>query len=180
MDKNYYNFLKFRTDLIELLGKYKLKISGTGFDDGSMRIESIKDGSAYILKDICLNYEAVDTDWNHLPIDYILNMFPEEHTPLFSNKKVGVFTNNPSKALLIFEDLVSKNKDNINKHRRSLDHIDLLLKDGTYYTWIKVIDNSRGHGCGKAYIDKNLTLRELQEIVIPICVYCERKNIIVF
>lgn len=180
MDKEYYNFLKFRTELIELLNKYRLEISGTGFDDGSMRIESMKNGSAYILKDIYSNYEAVDTDWNPLPTNYILNMFPEEYTPPFKNKKVGIFTNNSNKAWLIFEDLANQNKDNINRYRKSLDHIDLLLKDGTYYTWIKTIDNSRGHKCQKAYIDKNLTLKELQEIVVPICTHCERENIIVF
>lgn len=180
MDKDYYNFLKFRTDFIELLEKYKYELSGLGFDDGSMRLESIKNGSVYILKDTYSNYEAVDADWNPLPIDYILNMFPEKHDRPFNNKKVGIFTNNSNKAISIFEDLVGQNKNYINRYRKSKNNIDLLLEDGNYYTWIKTIDASKGHRCGKAYIDRNLTLKELQEIVIPICTCCKRKNIIVF
>jgi len=42
MNKEYINFLNFRTELIELLHKYKYEISGTGLDDGSMSISDEK------------------------------------------------------------------------------------------------------------------------------------------
>ena len=42
MKKDNLKFLKFRTELIELLDKYKYEISGTGDDDGSIQINDKK------------------------------------------------------------------------------------------------------------------------------------------
>lgn len=178
MDKTVLNFISFRSELIELLNKYRYKISETNLDDGSMNIEDNK-GNAYILRDSYSDYEALDNDYNPLPTDYIINMFQEEHMTQFHNGKIGIFTNNRNKASAFFEDLYNQNKEDVERYRQGKDQIDLLLKDGDYYTWIKPIDMSRGHRCCKAFIDKNLTLDILQEIVVPICAYCTRKNIIV-
>lgn len=181
MDKNQINFLQFRTELIELLDKYKYEISGTNLDDGSMNVENSK-GNIYILRDTFSNYEALDNDWNTLSTDYILEMFSERQNSILPLKnKVGVFTNDPSKARSLLEDLYNQNKDNTERYRQSNDSecMDLLLKDGTYYTWIKPIRMSRGHRCSRAYIDKNLTLTELQLMVLPLCVYCERKDVVI-
>lgn len=178
MDKNQLNFLQFRTELLELLGKYNYKISGTNLGDGSINVENNK-GNIYILRDAYSDYEALDNDYNSLPTDYIVNMFQEEHMNSFYNYKIGIFTNNRDKASIIFEDLYNQNKENIERYRQGKDQIDLLLKDGTYYTWIKPINMSRGHRCCKAYIDKNLTLDILNTVVVPICAYCTRENITV-
>jgi len=178
MDKKDLNFISFRSELLELLNKYKYEISGTNLDDGSMNIDDNK-GNIYILRDAYSDYEALDNDWNTLPTDYIINMFQEEHIPPFCNDKIGIFTNNRDKALRFFENLNNQNKENVERYRQGKDQIDLLLKDGTYYTWIKPIDMSRGYRCYKAFIDRNLTLNELQMIVVPICVYCKKENIIV-
>jgi len=177
MNKNGLNFISFRSELIELLNKYKYELSGTGFDDGSMRVEDVIGKKVYLLRDSYSHYEALDDDWNTLPTDYIVNMFQEEHMIPFHNGKIGVFTNNRDKAFTFFKDLYNQNKENIERFRQSRDQIDLLLKDKTYYTWIKPIDSSRGHKCYKAFIDKNITLNELNYVIVPICAYCTRENI---
>ena len=177
MNKQDLNLISFRSELIELLNKYRYEISGTGFDDGSMRIEDTKGKNIYLLRDSYSDYEALDDDWNTLSTNYIINMFPEDHMTQFNNGKIGVFTNKRDKASIIFEELYSQNKENVERYRQSKDQIDLLLKDGDYYTWIKPTDNSRGHRCYKAFIDKNITLDILNTIVVPICVYCTRENI---
>jgi len=179
MNKNDLNFIGFRSELIELLNKYRYELSGTGFDDGSMRVEDIRGKKVYLLRDSYSDYEALDDDWNTLPTDYMINMFQEEHTIPFHNGKIGVFTNNRDKASAFFENLYNQNKENVERFRQSKDQIDLSLKDETYYTWIKPLDSSRGHKCSKAFIDKNITLNELNCIIVPICAYCTRGNITV-
>jgi hypothetical protein len=183
MDKNQEKFLKFRTDLIELLSKYRYKISGTGYDAGSMNIEDLKNQKIYILKDSYSDYEALDNDWKSISESYILDVFPEENTSFVDmSKNVGIFTNNTDKVKMIFSNLYEQNKNNVEKYREGIksEHVDLILKDNTRYIWIKPNNGSRGHRCGKAYIDKNLTLTELQYYVYPICTYCTRKDIVVF
>jgi len=179
MNKNDLNFISFRSELIELLSKYKYEISGTNLDDGSMNIEDDRNGKIYILRDSYSDYEALDNDYNPLPTDYIENMFQEEHMNPFYNHKIGIFTNNRNKAFALLKDLYNQNKENVEKYWQSKDNISLILKDGTYYTWIKPIDSSRGHRCCKAFIDKNLILNMLYTIVAPICVYCTRENVTV-
>jgi len=179
MDKKDLNFIGFRSELIELLNKYRYEISGTGFDDGSMRIEDVRKKNVYLLRDAYSDYEALDDDWNALPTDYIINMFQEKHMTQFHNGKIGVFTNNRGKAIVFFEDLYNQNKEDVERYMHSKDQIDLLLKDGNRYSWIKPIEMSRGHKCCKAFIDKNLTLDVLHTVVVPICAYCTKENITV-
>ena len=176
MNKQDLNFISFRSELIELLNKYRYDISGTNLDDGSMNIEDNK-GNIYVLRDTYSDYEALDNNYNPLPTDYIVNMFQEEHMTQFHNGKIGVFTNNRNKASMFFDNLYNQNKEDVERYRQSKDQIDLLLKDGTYYTWIKPIDSSRGHKCFKAFIDKNITLNMLHYSIVPICAYCTRENI---
>lgn len=176
-----FKFLKFRTELIELLNKYHYDIAGTGYDDGSMRIDAIQECTNYILRDDTSDYEASRVDDEFLvdiSADYILNIFPEQQRSIMPNKtKIGIFTNSRYKAILFFDELYNRNNEQIEWYKNSKDEISLLLKDESYYTWIKPIDSSRGHRCSKAYIDKNLTLNELQEIVFPICVFCTRDTV---
>jgi len=184
MNKEYMNFLNFKTELIELLNKYRYEISGTGLDDGSMDVENKLNGSRYILKDGYSDYEATDSDYNLLSTDYILNMFPENNDneyPYFIDNRIGVFSNNYYKVSEFFMKLYNENKDNVERFRSNANEMDLLFKDGMNYIWIKPRDSSRGYRCrNKVYIDRNLTLNELEVIVKPICCYCERKDIKIF
>jgi len=180
VNKEYIKFLKFRTELIELLDKYKYQISGTNLDDGSMNIEN-KNGVAYILRDSYSDYEALDFDWNLLSTEYILNIFPEVNTSPINNDNIGIFSNNYNKVYALFNDLYNQNKENVKRFRKSKEEINLLLEDGRYFVWIKPIDNSRGWRCSKVvYIDRNLTLNKLQYNVMPICCYCKREDIRIF
>ena len=181
MNKEYINFLNFRTELIELLHKYKYEISGTGLDDGSMSISDEKNSNSYILKDSYSDYEVTDNDYNILSTDYILEMFPENNNNYFTSNMIGVFSNNYYKVSEFFMKLYNENKDNIENFRSNTNEMDLLFKDGINYIWIKPRDSSRGYRCrNKVYIDRNLTLNELGSIIKPVCCYCERKDINIF
>ena len=175
-------FLKFRTELIELLSKYKYTISGTGYDDGSMEIEDIKEGKNYLLMDDASDYSTFRLN-NEAIVDivteYILGMFPEQQHTKLSRTNAGVFTHSRYKAEQFLDNLFQANRELVEQYKKSKDEIVLLLKDGSRYTWIKPTNSSRGYKCSKAYIDKNLTLNELNKIVFPICIYCARGDVLV-
>jgi len=179
MDKEYIKFLKFRTELIELLKKHRYQISGANLDDGSINIEN-KNGIAYILRDSYSNFEALDYNYNLLSTDYILNMFPEDNTSPIENSNIGIFSNNYDKVYALLNELYNKNKYSVKRFRKSKEEMDLLLEDGRYFVWIKPKDMSRGHRVSSAIIDRNLTLNELQYHVRPICVYCRREDVSIF
>jgi len=175
MDKNDFNFLKFRTELIELLDEYKYEISGTGDDDGSIQISDSRHGVLYTMSDSCWGYKIYDEDFIE---EYILHFFEKNVKNNYFENKIGVFTNDRDKAVKLFTNLYHDKRQEIDYYRNSKEIQEIRLLDGTQYLWIKPNDGSRGHKCGKVYIDKNLTLNEL-DYVIPIC-YCSRENVIVF
>jgi hypothetical protein len=178
MDKNDFEFLKFRTELIELLEKYKYEISGTGWeDDSSIEISNSRKGILYTISDSCDNYQIYNESFLE---EYILSCFEENKEISFHNSKIGVFTHDRDKVEKLFTNIYHDKRQEIDYYRNSRELQEIGLLDGTLYKWIKPNDGSRGHKCGKAYIDKNLTLNELNYIVVPICVYCSRENIIVF
>lgn len=177
MDKNNFNFLKFRTELIELLDKYKYEISGTGYDDGSMEISNSRYGVLYTISDSYNNYQILNEDFLE---EYILSCFEENKEVNYHNSKIGVFTNDRNKIEKLFTNIYHDKRQEIDYYRNSREIQEIRLLDGTQYKWIRPIYNSRWHRCDKAYIDKNLTLDELNYIVIPICVYCSRENVTVF
>lgn len=175
------NIIKFRNELIELLNKYDYELSGTVLDDGSMNISDLKNNKLYLLKDIESDYEILK-DKNNSLVDissgFILSMFPDKQNIIKPEKtRIGVFTNNYWKASKFFTQLVNQNKNDIKYYKSSEEFQKVMLRDETKYVWIKTNQSSRGYRCSQAYIDKNLTLLELLTIVLPICVYCERKDV---
>jgi hypothetical protein len=110
--------------------------------------------------------------------EYILNCFEENKENNFHYSKIGVFTNDRNKVEKLFTNIYHDKRQEIDYYRNSREIQEIRLLDGTQYLWIRPNDKSRGHKCGKAYIDKNLTLNEL-DYVIPSC-YCSRENVIVF
>ena len=173
MNKDHVKFLNFRNELLKLLNKYNYDLQGTQFDDGSMYVDN------FILTG---NYDAVwinDEDkWVYLMDEYILGMFSENtRFPPLNNNTIGIFSNNPSKADKILSELASNNKDNVKFHRKSKDFQELILNDETRYIWIKISNNSRGYKVSQAYIDREITLDELYDIIVPVCFYCTRDKI---
>jgi hypothetical protein len=175
MDKNDFNFLKFRTDLIELLNKYKFELSGTCFDDGTMNVHDIRSGKNHVISD-SINYYQVYDEEDFIE-EYILSFFKDNKESRLNNSKIGIFTNDYFKASNFFTNLYHSKRQEIDFYRNSESIQEIKLLDGTQYLWIKPIDNSRGHRVEKAYIDRNLTLNELCYIVVPICVYCTTDNV---
>lgn len=169
-----FNFLKFRTDLIELLKKYKYELSGSMLDDGSMNIFDEHSGKYYILSGYSNNYAVKEEDFIE---EYILSFFKNNKDLKFNNLTIGIFTNDYYKALVFFTNIYHEKRQEIDFYRNSESIQKIKLLDGTQYIWIKPVDYLRGCRVHKAYIDKNLTLNELCHIVIPICAYCTKDNV---
>lgn len=112
----------------------------------------------------------------------ILNAFPIENSmPYISDKiKVGIFTNDADKAENVLYKIFWDNIDVAQRFVNDKDTKSVLLEDGTWYVWIKPILKSRGHRCRKAYIDRNINVDVLYELVVPICLFCTRKDITIF
>jgi len=142
-----------------------------------MEISDYKNGRLYTISDSCDNYQIYNENFIE---EYILHFFEDSKELKLHNSKIGVFTNDYYKALKLFTNLYHDKRQEIDSYRNSESIQEIRLLNGTQYLWIKPINNSRGHRCEKAYIDKNLTLNELNNIVIPICVYCRREDVVVF
>jgi hypothetical protein len=111
----------------------------------------------------------------------ILNMFPIEGRSIYSPLKIkaGIFTNNINKAERVFNRIYNDNKDSVVRYINGKNDKSIMLSDGTWYVWIKPTLNARGHRCRKAYIDKDIDINTLHDLIIPICIYCTREDVIV-
>lgn len=90
--------------------------------------------------------------------------------------RCGIFTSNRYEAKIILDEIASNNKDNIEFYRNSSIELDLRLKDGTDYIWLRPSDSSRGFRCSKAIIDLAIDSKIIRELIMPICIYCEEKD----
>lgn len=174
-------FIEFRSELINLLDKYNCEISGTALDDGSMQITDLCNGEINILTDSFNNYNMKDADYNDISTDYILNMFDDKISIKPNKARVGIFTNSNEKALKLLDDIYNDTKkQNIKHYKKSKDNAQIMMNDGTHYIVIPPRRSSIGYRCSKAYIDKTVTINQLNDIILPICIYCEKKDVIIF
>jgi len=170
--------LQFRKELINLLNKYNYTISGSYMDDGNIIIND----EEYILKD-SPNYELikVDIDYNWISLDeeFILSCFDDKECNDYIswNNKIGIITDDIDKCNTIFNKIYLENEGNIEYFKNSTYSKELKLLSGEVYVWIKARKSSRGHKCSKAYIDKNIPLDILHNVVLPICVFVSRKDV---
>jgi len=186
LNKNDLVALNFRDDLIKLLNKYDCEITGSCMDDGYMNLEFDFDFGNYIMKGKYNNYNIMKENsekYESIMDTYILSCFSEPITmDGLSNVKVhGIFTNDENKAENKIQEIYNKlDKNNIYRLINSKNQKELQLLDGSRYVWIKPIDSSRGYKCTEAFIDRELTLEELQYNVLPICIYCGKDTVKVF
>lgn len=185
--------LQFRDELIKLCDKYRCNVSGSNYDDGTMTLEIYDKNndwtSYYTIKDIYQNYNLYKENDDYkmdCVMDAIINEEFDRNSGEMAglnNIKVscGVITNDWAKANLKFQELRCKYKDNeveafiINK-----DRMELKLINNFRYTWIKSRTSSKGYRCGKIIIDRNITLEELNEIILPMCYACGRDDVEIF
>ena len=181
MNRNDLMALNFREDLIKLLKKYDCEISGSYMDDGYMSLEFNSGFGNYFIQDKIDNYNIQNDNYENVIDNYILNYF-SEHSGL-NNVKVhtGIFTNDANKAEGKIQDIYNKlGEDNTKRFINSKNQKELQLLDDSRYIWIKPIDSARGYKCTNAFIDRGLTLEELQHVVFPICRYCGKDTVKVF
>lgn len=187
------NVLQFRDELIQLLKKYKCEISGACQGDGHMSLEFYNDKSNlysyYEMEDVYSNYSLYkeNDDYNlECVMDNIINnSFNRDSSKMagLNNIKVycGVITNDFGKASLKFQELKNKYTDEeVEIFRISKDYMELRLSNGERYIWIKANTSSKGYRCGKIIIDRNITLEELYEIIMPICYACGKEDVEIF
>ena len=193
MNEKNIKVLEFRDELIKLCKKYSCELRSLNRDDGTMNLE-IHDRknnwiSQYIMEDEHENYNLYqeDDDYNEIYImDSIINKeFNKESGEMcgLNNAKIscGILTNDSLKANSKLKELYYKfDKSEIEYFTISKDRKELRLKNGKRYLWIKLSDCSRGYRCVKIIIDRNITLEELYEIVLPICYACGRDDVEIF
>jgi len=174
--KNTKDIFNFRSDLIMLLNKYNYSISGCS---EAIIIEDNTNNNCYtIANEDNSNYTILDENNNNILSNYILDKFPE-NTGIYQyyNGKIGIFTNSRHKCVQLLDILFAKNKDNVKVFRKSEKTLELILHDDTIYEWIIPDQDAIGYGCSKAYIDKNVTIDELHDVILPICILCSRDNV---
>lgn len=178
--------LEFRKELKKLLKKYNYLLYGSTFiDEEGINILDEGVEETFSMKPYYSDYELYKVDENNEAVnlrkEYILSKFSiEQHSDIGNlNKRVGIITNNESKADIVLNYIHLKDRDNVVKYRVGKDYSKLTLKDGTHYIWITPTDYNRGYKLGKAYIDKDIDTEILNNIVLPMCSYCTRDNITV-
>jgi ribosomal protein L31 len=185
--------LQFREDLIKLCKKYNCELSGSCKDDGNINLEICDKGngwtSQYEIKDAYSNYLVYKEDKNYNKVcimdESINNAFDRESSEMagLNNVKVscGILTMDPEKAELKLKELYYNfGGALVERFITSKDRKDLLLKNSERYIWIKPDLSSRGYRCGKIILDRNITLEQLYEIVMPMCYACGRDDVKIF
>lgn len=192
INKNDLNAINFREELIKLLKKYDCEISGTHIDDGGNMNLSFNSGGLndYIVQGDSNKYNIIkvtlEEKWENVMDNYIVNCFSDNSNKMsgLNNIKVrtGIFTNNELKAeSKIMEIYNNTPKNMVHQLVNSRDIKELRLVNGSSYIWIKPSHNSRGYKCANAIIDRRVTLEELHNYILPICVYyCGKNNVSVF
>lgn len=97
--------------------------------------------------------------------------------------RVGIFTDDYNKAKHIFDiiELAYKGDIKFYKNNQYTPRLNLItLKEEIDFVWLKPHESSRGYRCSRAYIDNNIDADLLQNIVMPICNYCNENDIVYF
>lgn len=176
LDNNDLKVLQFRDELLNLLRKYNYNIEGTIF--GGINIKSKE--NLYLMTDkYSVQKEIIDEDdtykYEFIIDDYIKLHFKGERPEFagLNNVKVyaGVFTNSEYKAIIFFDNLIQEQGEakNLKQFINSKERKEVILNDDTRYVWIKISDNSRGYRVHRAYIDRDITLEELHNLILPLC-----------
>ena len=178
--------LKFREELIKLCEKYNCELSGEspqdeGDDDLCLHINN----KYYTMQDSESNYNILNSDYNFLIDEVIKEVFNRNSEEMagLNNVKVycGILTNDSIKAEMKIKQLANKfTKDKIRYFVNSKERKELCLNNGKRYVWIRLNLASRGYRCGKIIVDRNITLTQLKEIILPICYACGKNDVEIF
>ena len=193
INPNDINALKFREELIKLCKKYKCELSGSNRDNGNMNLEIYnKDTnwtSQYQMTDIYDKYNLYKEDDEYKQIcvmdNIIRDAFNHESGQMagLNNVKVscGILTNDAVKAEIKLKELYNNFGETlVDRFILGKDRKDLLLKNGERYIWIKPDLSSRGYRCGRIIIDRNITLEQFQNVILPMCYACGRDDVEIF
>jgi hypothetical protein len=172
---SYYMFWKNMRKLKDSIGKLgkEEKIDKILQIDGADKFYNwiiIKDKS-YLKKDIITLRKLYNKE-------RILNMFDDIACDILNNSVI-IFTNSSKKAKKKMDDLQEQYKEQVYSCYQNDDYKRLVLKDGTVYSWKSMSMSTHSIRCSRAYIDGDLTPRELRAVVLPICLYCSKTDVVV-
>lgn len=86
--------------------------------------------------------------------------------------RINIFCAKLDKGISYLEYLMKNlNKDDIVKHIRARTYASLELKNGTIYQVILAEECSRGTKCNFAYIDTDINMEIIQNIIYPSILY---------
>ena len=180
--------LQFREKLLKLCKEYECEISGSCGDNGDINVW-FRNGGDYIMTDFydrhSIYKENEDYELINVMEEIIKQAFDRDSSEMagLNNIKVscGIFTNNYWKAREKLEQIWNTlNEDERERFLVRKDSLEIRLKNGKRYMWIKPNNQSRGYRFSKAIIDKDVTLEELHNYILPICHACGRNDVEVF
>lgn len=189
MEINDIKVLEFREELIKLYKKYDCNICGSYNDFNDDFIIEFNNGKNYVVKakGISLYTNNINEEREYVIDKYVKSMFGSEIRDMMglNNVKVSciIFSNDSKKANERMEYILSQHMllnevYNIVRVKEGIKEI--KLKNGTRYMWCKPNDNSRGYRCNHTFIDRNLSLETIENVVIPIATYCSKDTVEMF
>lgn len=107
---------------------------------------------------------------------YILNHFTNKAEPNRNIKRYVIYTYDRSKAINIMESVIKKDKDNVLEYRFGL-YPSLRLKDGSCYNFYHPNMCMRGIKYSHVWIDLDIELDIIKQIIIPSGIYCSKSNV---
>lgn len=179
--------LEFREELLKLCKEYGCELSSL-YTDRTIGVY-FRNNINYIIDNFSNRYsmykENEDYELINVMEEIIKQAFDRDGSEMagLNNIKVscGIFTNNYWKAREKLEQIWNTlNEDERERFLVSKDSLEIRLKNDKRYMWIKPNNQSRGYRFAKAIIDKDITLEELWNYILPICYACGRNDVEVF
>lgn len=172
------NILSFTEDLKKLLDKYKIELITTTSGSYSGKID-LQDSNGTIYSLDTNNYVVSDTDDNELLPKYIKKLFDYDISKIYwSQKYIGVFTDNFEKAKQTIENLRNEKIEEVIKYEITPGRIILILNTGFEYIWINPKSVYRGLKFFGALIDKNISINYLKNIREMLKYTCNKDSIL--
>jgi len=92
--------------------------------------------------------------------------------------RCGIFSDSYEAAERILDKIFSEISYRVKFYKKNKIELNLRLKDGKDYVWIRPMNNSRSFKCSKAYVDLAIPENDILNIV---CMFCdENTNIELF
>ena len=201
-----FQVLKFREELVKLMDKYNVEISGSTFDDGSIDIQ-IKNEDATLSEQFYITdnsdlinpyklyFEEDGNFWknnNECKYPKVFSKSVKEYLikEMFRNNvdpMNGVFSSKKDNRVYFLTDNGKKFREfreskNIIAERNSINESWFDADDGKKYILLHPFTNSRGIKIRHLIIDRNfdITNEIFLDVILPCCVYMSKDDVEIY